>query len=328
MVTLTMLDESRFACIALQDASISKVLSAPLELGDSMWAAFNAGIDFPQHWQTWLGSIQSEQLAESNLLLLAVHSYSHSHFDEHSIEQAVDRLFYSLLMRGLRYHHGLTLIGTKYSGSLTVSRVSTLIPFYHTAKVMPTFLEESDFVQSAAIVSGMQAINTDQANYSRLKRGFRAWVRAVREDDFSFRLHQFVRAVEAVMKPDTGQTKKQFIHRGKTFAGGSAQDLSILSDLFDLRSTSEHMNSLKDVLTTIKSRQKEDAVLLRTYQAELLASYVYTHILSNANLRSIFITDDSISEFWKKQDDERKDIWGKPINLDTEASKKFNEHLR
>src|SRR5207249_7679539 len=63
------------------------------------------------------------------------------------------------------------------------------------------------------------------------------------------RLHQFVRAVEALVKPEPEKTRNQFAHRiSQTFTLANDETRAILLQLFDLRSYVEHMHWVIDAL--------------------------------------------------------------------------------
>jgi hypothetical protein len=89
------------------------------------------------------------------------------------------------------------------------------------------------------------------------------------------RLHQFVRAVEGVIKPTIGQSRRQFVHRGQVFAGNSETARTLLGELYDLRGLAEHLHRFDAGLAAHPQRDRESISLRRAYQAQLLASHVY-----------------------------------------------------
>jgi hypothetical protein len=193
--------------------------------------------------------------------------------------------------------------------------VTTLYPYYRPAKFKRAEIGEDTLRSAAEAAAGLQTIYENKQDYRRLKRGFEAWIKGVREEVGIYRLHQFVRAVEAVVKPSTDQAREQFIERCKLFAVGSAQ---VLAELYDLRTCVEHMNDWRAVLKLDSSQSDQDTVgWKRAYQAELLAGHVYLRILKEDNLRSNFINDDSIDQFWAEPG------WRETINLETETRKRF-----
>jgi hypothetical protein len=307
---------SKFACMALEGVSLAGSLSKPLELGDGLQARFEPPFEIPQHWQEWLGSIQTRHFSKSNLFLLATHPSDQIGASARELEQKVWSLFYATLMHGIpHYEAGLLLSGENGPDSVNVRSVTTLYPYYRPAKFKRAEIGEDTLRSAADAAAGLQTIYENKQDYRRLKRGFEAWIKGVREEVGIYRLHQFVRAVEAVVKPSTDQAREQFIERCKLFAVGSAQ---VLAELYDLRTCVEHMNDWRAVLKLDSSQSDQDTVgWKRAYQAELLAGHVYLRILKEDNLRSNFINDDSIDQFWAEPG------WRETINLETETRKRF-----
>ena len=125
-----------------------------------------------------------------------------------------------------------------------------------------------------------------------------------------------MRSVEAIIKPDIGTTKRQFIHRCKLLTSVNEVHSSILGELYDLRSLTEHMNDWKMLYENLPEGEAEEIAELRTYQAEKLAGYVYGRMLSDTIFLENFKSDETINNFWKQRDDEIISQWGKTIKLD------------
>lgn len=177
------------------------------------------------------------------------------------------------------------------------------------------------------IAQGLACIyaKEQQEDYLRLRKGFDALLRGTTEGRADIKVHQFVRAVEAVIKPERGRTERQFIHRGQVFAGRSEDARNILTEIYKLRSAAEHMNPLKDQLGAYPSEDHRKIIALRTFQAELLAGHVYQRILSEDHLRQLFVSEDSTTDFWGKPDQERISLWGDTIDLVKTAAERFWE---
>jgi hypothetical protein len=161
-----------------------------------------------------------------------------------------------------------------------------------------------------------------QRNGHRLLKGLSAAHKGLEGRYGDERLHQFVRAVEAIMKPDAGSTQRQFVHRAQLFVGRSLHSKTIARQIYRLRSCVEHMNEYTSELTDI-TQNKDAAEKLaqrRSLQAGLLASHVYRHILNNSELFTLFLDETRIQEFWAKPDHEQDEIWAtNSIDLETAA---------
>lgn len=324
-MSFKMAEGTKFACMALKEVvSLADGLSKPLDLGDGLWALFAPPFEIPKHWRDWLGSIQAQHFSNSNLLLLATSPSGQESESDRELAQKVWSLFYAILMHGIpQYEAGLLFTGEKRPGAVDVQSVTTLFPYYRPAKVRPARIDEETLKSAADAAAGLRTVYANQQNhrrnYRRLGRGFEAWVKGVREEVGIYRLHQFVRAVEAIVKPSPDQARDQFINRCQLFAVRSDR---VLKTLYDLRTCVEHMNDWREVLKRDPSQSDQDRVgWKRAYQAELLASHVYLRILKKDDLRKIFISDKSIDEFWAKSTSERRRCWGETINLEEKAKK-------
>ncbi|HSO73742.1 MAG TPA: hypothetical protein VLU47_02810, partial [Blastocatellia bacterium] len=130
-----------------------------------------------------------------------------------------------------------------------------------------------------------------------------------------------------VVKPDIGRTTSQFIHRGQFFAGRSEVDRVLLREIFEMRSASEHLNSLKDLLDEPNPHDREKLIALRVFQSEILAGAIYRHLLTDADLLRSFRDDEGISMVWGKRDDELVRMWGAPLDLEKSVEWKFDMYL-
>ncbi len=131
------------------------------------------------------------------------------------------------------------------------------------------------------------------------------------------RLHEYVRALEALIKPAKGKTKQQFIHRCQTFADASAKTRDILDECYEIRNTVAHMHVWERPLIAYAKSLREKIGYQRLRQIESLALSVYQIITTSAQHAAIFQTDATIDAFWKKTDDKRVREWGLRLNLKT-----------
>lgn len=327
-MSFKMAEGTKFACMALKEVvSLADGLSKPLDLGDGLWALFAPPFEIPKHWRDWLGSIQAQHFSNSNLLLLATSPSGQESESDRELAQKVWSLFYAILMHGIpQYEAGLLFTGEKRPGAVDVQSVTTLFPYYRPAKVRPARIDEETLKSAADAAAGLRTVYANQQNhrrnYRRLGRGFEAWVKGVREEVGIYRLHQFVRAVEATVKPSPEQARQQFIDRCQLFVGCADQARTLLGELYDLRRCVEHMNDWREVLDQRLSASDQDTIGAKlTYQAELLASYVYRHILKEDNLLDNFIDDTRIDQFWARPS------WRATIDLEAEAGERFRDFL-
>lgn len=318
---------NKFCCIALQNAGC-ETRDSCIQLQDGLSVHTSSPLELAKHWQEWLGTIRSKYLHDSNFVILAcVPSKSPrvAEDDEHKkLEQIAYGFLYALFMQGVpQYEGGLVVSGTSIESGIEAHSVGDLKRFYPILGVQPNYILNQSINTAGTVAKGIRYIFSEASSFERIKRGIHAWIRAIQEHQAQNRLHQFVRSVEALVKPEISRTQRQFSHRCQTFVGAYDQAHTLLGEFYDLRSASEHMNGWESYLEQTPEADRERYASLRAYQAELLASQVYTRLLSNGTLLRQFETDESIESFWTLQDHERKAFWGDPIDLEALSATHF-----
>jgi len=149
-------------------------------------------------------------------------------------------------------------------------------------------------------------------------RGINVLFSGLQEHVGQERVHQFVRAIEALLLPDTGKTKKQFVSRCQTFASPGPDTVSVLQEAFDMRSDTEHLQDWNRAVLAHPVARREDVCLQRTRQMEQLACGAYSRLLQNAALWAYFHSDADIADFWKLPEDHRRAAWGPPLDISAE----------
>jgi len=71
----------------------------------------------------------------------------------------------------------------------------------------------------------------------------------------------------------------------------------------------------------------KEAFVFRALQSEILASTIYSRILSDSVLMESFSTERKVEGFWNRNDDKRQALWGDTIELETEAHNQFFSHF-
>ena len=138
----------------------------------------------------------------------------------------------------------------------------------------------------------------------------------LRETAGQDRLHQFTRSLEALILPDAGSTRKQFVHRCQLFAVASPAAASALEQSYDMRSDAEHLHDWEGSLQSVKGEKIEDVALWRTRQMEALVCFAYERILTSPGLLQRFENDTKLADFWKRgSDKDRINLWGGRLDL-------------
>jgi hypothetical protein len=310
--------------------------------------------ELEQHWIQWLGTIQADSFRESSLFITAILESSHDAM-ELPLPQLLDnrvRLFHhALVLLGCGYNNAVLMVGgNKYhGGSLNIGPIrSGLTPCFYPYYRQPRKIEESDLERAATILTNLELIysHTPGRLYRRLRKGFNVWIRGVQEgEEWIERLHSFVRATEAILKPTIARersaharkrsstAKKRwrevtstFIARGQTVIGCSKHSERLLRQLYDIRSSVEH---IKDVMPTVRKARgiaSEETFWFRALQSEILASTIYSRILNSEDLLSAFSTEARVEGFWNRVGHERQALWGNSVDLEAESRNQFFSH--
>ena len=100
--------------------------------------------------------------------------------------------------------------------------------------------------------------------YDRLGRGMNALVAAMRAYKPDERIHQSVRAVEALL-PEPVFRKDAFVEHVRTFVEETADSDSILREIYQLRNAAEHLRGLDArALPTVSSGNRQAIAMQRT----------------------------------------------------------------
>jgi hypothetical protein len=73
----------------------------------------------------------------------------------------------------------------------------------------------------------------------------------------------------------------------------------------------------------VRGISKEEAFEFRALQCEILASTVYSRILSSSQLLECFSTERKVEGFWNRSHAKRQALWGAPIAIDAATRDRF-----
>jgi hypothetical protein len=275
---------------------------------------------FPKHWTEWLGSLRADQLRESRLTILATGDEPAEELDLRAQE-----LLTGILLHGsLRSEGGMVLAGDKRGGESEIRRVTEIRPIHIIRGALspsPSLRIMGDVWRISQVLrSGFRA---NRHAFPRITRGLQSWNRGIYERVSEERLHEFVRALDAVMVLPQGEGKKKFIHRGLTFIGRSEDERALLLELYNLRSCIEHMNDVSKALGAYPPEEQDAVFLLRCFQVEEIVREVYRRLLLSDELRDYFSSDEKADSLWRLKEAEQQRLWGDAIDLDSIAKTDF-----
>ncbi len=163
----------------------------------------------------------------------------------------------------------------------------------------------------------LERIHANEEEWQRFRRGFYALFRGLRDEDGGRRIRLFIQALEGLIKPPIGESRRRFVHRCRTTiaqAGAGAEQT--LGQMYDIRSYVEHLHPPLDALAGVPAADRLEVGRRRTRQGELLARFAFMHVLESPDLVVVFRSEDRMDEFWSRPDDERARLWGERLDLE------------
>lgn len=271
-------------------------------------------------WRSQLGDIRFDELQQRCNLVLIRHRRSETlalldHENSELYEEAL-RLFCLLQLFGVpRYDRAFALNGSVEGERINVRQVGEIERFHTTAGSSRSPVT-AQALSAAADVSRIwyDVIDVEQ-EFARVRRGLAVLLDGLRQRFGQERLHQCVRAIEAVILPEQGKTRRQFISRYQAFAGTDSEIAGALGEAFDMRSAVEHVHEWDRALASHPVSDREPVAMKRTRQIEFLACGIYRRILTVPILREYFRSDGSIRTYWSLSAECRRAVWGETLDV-------------
>jgi hypothetical protein len=264
---------NKFAMVAVTTEPRPPEVLLPLWFDGGLWAVSRPPLALDATWKRWLG-LRAEELDKSNLFLIATSPSGTPEIldDEHERLERVARFaFLALAIQGLYIERpGLILQGSRLANpfGLQVRSVHDTMPVFRLegSERMPLTMQR--LVAAGRMAWHMREI-ASRKQVPRLWKGVRSLTFGIQSRAGEDRLHAFVRALEAVIKPPQGRSERIFVHRCQTFTGRQDQNRGLLRELYRLRSAAEHLHDMSSVLTGHEF-DRERIALQRTEQAEVI----------------------------------------------------------
>jgi len=316
-------EQAKYALVAVNMAytDLPQDKDWKYKLSDGTWIICQMPVSIEAFWKEWIGTIGLEALEESNLIMLCSESSTTDPMvlGEHGerLKKRISDIFYLLQLSGiLGYEEANLLCGSFFEGKSNVRQMGEFFPFYPTKghTLVPVNIKRLE--KAAQLSKTFEEIDSIPDDFKRLKWGFWVLMDGLQKKHGEERIHQFVRSLEALILPEIGRTRAQFVHRCQTFAKASHNTKQILEEAFDLRSMAEHLNDWEQALNSHPRDDRETVALHRTRQMEQLASFAYSHILESRTVLNHFINEKKLGQFWGDKDDkDRRNIWGTQLDL-------------
>ena len=316
--------QEKFAILAIKNVRAEIDSKTPIVLPDGtrVLTEFRGVLDAQPHWKEWLGSLRIERLGQANVVLVRSEQSPNPEILDNQhvlLGKYMSEVLYVLrLALVLEYDGADMLLGSFLGGEAQVRQVSEVPGFRPSRGSEPNPVTIDALIQAAGRAGQLQAIESEYPKFARFIRGLNILVEGLRLEYGQDRIHEFVRSLEALILPDAGRTRRQFIHRCQTFAKAGATAEQVLGEAFDMRSDTEHLNEWDSALNSYPVSDRENVASQRLRQAERLACFAYCKIFDDSALRRHFETELSLRQFWSSTDDAtRKRTIGDQFDLNT-----------
>ncbi|HEY0143818.1 MAG TPA: hypothetical protein VGF48_23225 [Thermoanaerobaculia bacterium] len=324
-------DNEKFSLIAID--SCFTHIEEEIEFPDGTWILPKMPATVDAQWVRWIGETRADRLKDANLIILRrLTSENPGILDvEHTeLYQQVFDIWTSLQLSGIVYCADASAVqGSIEKGRVDIRQMVHLDSFYLSNK-SPQYPVTIERLKEAIAMAAVWREMIESGNCERFIRGG-----VILRDGYLHRcgqnrIHQFTRAIEGLIKPDVGATTKQFKTRPQTFGVKGNAFEKILYESYEMRCDVEHVHAADRFLRkNYPDDQIENVAALRTRQMEVIARESYRRILTNAEIREHFETEDSLAAFWALPEHERKKIWGEPIDVTGFTDEdEYNEKVR
>jgi len=298
----------KFACFAFTFYGVADDVPEELQVGPRLWAVRKLELEL-------------DALRDANFALYTTmpSSKPKSLDEENQLVETLNHFLYGILLQGVpAYGRGFSLTGADVAGEINVRQCSDLKDYRPSFGMPPFRLGVDELRRAAGLIDRLRGVDTGGADWGRLRRGLKVlFDGTLMPNKDGDRLHQFVRAVEALVKPEPEKTRNQFAHRiSQTFTLANDETRAILLQLFDLRSYVEHMHWVIDALEG-EEAGRIATVNRGTRQIDVLARAALLRVMQSDALMDAFRSDATIDAFWRMGDDERVGLWGQRLDIRT-----------
>lgn len=309
-----------FYSMTFGDLSLPDDLREHREIAPKIWAGRGFPVIPGEHWEKWLGEIAFRSIRAGLVITVVGQQQQPGQIVNPSLKLKLDNFMFGIILQGIpSFRESFMIAGSNEQSEPDARSFGrTRWPLYPTAE-MPWFNVGHDQLTRAVFLYGkLEIVNLQGPNWRRLRRAIETVLRGSAEPTLQDeRTHQFARALEGLILPDKGATRKQFVRRCQTFLNPAKSNEETLGQIFDIRSQLEHLHNALDVLPGATTDDRVKLLFRRARQADALARFALSRTLEDDLLRETFKKDESISVFWNKTEAERSRFWG--MTLDFEA---------
>jgi hypothetical protein len=271
-------------------------------------------IDIDETWSKWIGSIRAEEIGSSNLYIQA-HRKSAAPDTLNSENKELQRICRQCFMGPLLSQNFRTfcapifMTGAIINQTPSIQELGSLPQPVHEPAYIGRDLCELDIDLALRLGKRLHVMRTNPV--WRINRILHLYGTARSERDPLERFHQYVRTLEGPTKPpNNGGTARNFSERMMLFVGEGHREL--FKRLYEQRGAVEHLRE-HEILQG-KTREARLQLAKDAYIAEYTCRSIIAHIIENEHLWSHFGTAESVDSFWRLEPQERRRLWGDPID--------------
>jgi hypothetical protein len=276
-----------------------------------------AAFKMPSHWREWLGSIRAEEVEDCDLFILTKLKSKQAGVldgENHALLARVWSFYRGLLLtsRFATAHKPVILTGSREDGEIGVRQTQDLeTPAECVFRGYPE-VSQAELRQAAALAAQLcqlRAIAKGDSHW-RLFRVLSLYVATPPERDLLHRLHQYARCVDGLVLSRPGKGASDFKSRAELFIGPGHED--VMGEVYSDRSSVEHLH--EDRLLEPFERANRLEIVRKEAIIEYVARAALRRIVLNENLWPHFANRSGLETFWALTPDERRAIWGDPVN--------------
>ncbi len=319
--------DCKFTLLALHNVRADVEAGISLQDGTRILNTFPFALE--DHWQEWIGTVQLKRLQGCNLFLLRIATEGWAQGQlQITGDQVSGQLHHDLgsifamlrTLGSLEYEDAFTLSGYVETGKVTCRQFAQTERFNITRGCLPWTVREADLRTAVELSKAYRQFQeeTPAGQTRRFGRGCYSLKVGFERYYASDRLHAFVRALEALILPETGKTEKQFVTRCALLAGPKTAQNAIqeaLREAHRMRCDVEHVHEWDRSLQSYPVAEREHMAYWRTRQMEGLASAAYVKVLLDPRLAEHFYDDGNLAAFWQKPEDEIRAVFGNVCDI-------------
>ena len=311
-------DSHKFACLVTH-VWPTEGLDSSIDSGNGL--QFHAAMPFRlnKSWRESLGTIGLGMLEDVNFCLtISRLSTSPRTLDGENKElfRRVQLAFECMLLSGIPETRAVSVMaGAWLHGHADVRSYGTGQRYYHSLYSQRAPATKESVQTGGVAFRTIESIYADEPSFTRLKNGFFALTKVMKEEDAPFRFHQCVRSIEAITKTDNA---KDFAKRSRKLSEllGKQVSKEDLREAYAMRSCTEHLNPITAPFTTqgLPKAKRLKRAGERAGMIEELALACYRAVLTVPGLAGHFKDDGTIKSFWNKSYDQKKQLWSGEIS--------------